>query len=56
MARLIIRAKDYGTHLFIVQLRSVKDGKCLPGIKLGDIGLKFAYDLSLPYITQFNSP
>lgn len=40
MARLMIDAKDYGIHSFIVQLRSLEDWKPLPGIELGDIGLK----------------
>jgi acyl-CoA oxidase len=42
MARLLIRAHDHGPHLFIVQLRSLEDGKPLPGMQLGDIGLKLA--------------
>ncbi|RDL38112.1 Acyl-coenzyme A oxidase [Venustampulla echinocandica] len=44
IARLIIGEKDYGVHAFIVQLRSLKDWKPLPGIELGDIGLKMAYN------------
>ncbi|XP_006463429.1 hypothetical protein AGABI2DRAFT_225220, partial [Agaricus bisporus var. bisporus H97] len=40
MARLIIHQKDYGIHAFMVQLRSFEDWKPLPGIELGDIGLK----------------
>jgi acyl-CoA oxidase len=46
MARLIVGRKDYGPHLFIVQLRSLDDGRPIPGIKLGDVGLKMAYVLS----------
>ncbi|KAF8523695.1 acyl-CoA dehydrogenase/oxidase C-terminal [Hysterangium stoloniferum] len=41
MARLIIDAKDYGVHPFMVQLRSLEDFKPIPGLELGDIGLKF---------------
>jgi acyl-CoA oxidase len=40
IARLIIHQKDYGVHSFMVQLRSFGDWKPLPGIELGDIGLK----------------
>lgn len=42
MARLVIASEDHGPHFFIVQLRSVPDGLPLPGIKLGDVGLKMA--------------
>ncbi|XP_071810948.1 peroxisomal acyl-coenzyme A oxidase 1-like isoform X1 [Apostichopus japonicus] len=42
-ARLITRGKDYGIHLFMVQLRSMKDHSSLPGIELGDIGPKLGY-------------
>jgi acyl-CoA oxidase len=38
MARLIIGGKDYGVHAFMVQLRSLKNFKPVPGIDLGDIG------------------
>ncbi|KAF1971701.1 acyl-CoA dehydrogenase/oxidase C-terminal [Bimuria novae-zelandiae CBS 107.79] len=44
MARLLVGPRDHGPHLFIVQLRFLVDGKPLPGIKLGDIGLKMAYN------------
>ncbi|KAE9613135.1 hypothetical protein Lal_00027466 [Lupinus albus] len=40
-ARLIIDEKDYGVHGFIVQLRSLGDHLPLPGITIGDIGMKF---------------
>ncbi|KAF9004041.1 hypothetical protein BDQ17DRAFT_1325909 [Cyathus striatus] len=40
MARLIIHGKDYGIHPFMVQLRSLSDFTPVPGIELGDIGLK----------------
>ncbi|BGP34663.1 hypothetical protein JCM10296v2_006485 [Rhodotorula toruloides] len=39
-ARLFIGGKDYGPHLFIVQLRSMKDHSLLPGIEAGEIGPK----------------
>ncbi|KAF2802696.1 acyl-CoA oxidase [Mytilinidion resinicola] len=44
VARLIIRNKDYGPHLFMVQFRSLSDGLPLRGIDLGDIGLKMSYN------------
>ncbi|CAH2059211.1 unnamed protein product [Thlaspi arvense] len=40
-ARLITNGKDYGVHGFIVQLRSLDDHSPLPGITVGDIGMKF---------------
>ncbi|KAL9665068.1 hypothetical protein QQ045_020477 [Rhodiola kirilowii] len=40
-ARLIIDGKDYGVNGFIVQLRSLDDHSPLPGITVGDIGMKF---------------
>ncbi|KAF5180433.1 Acyl-coenzyme a oxidase, partial [Thalictrum thalictroides] len=40
-ARLITDGKDYGVHGFIVQLRSLDDHSALPGITVGDIGMKF---------------
>ncbi|KAG0250848.1 acyl-coenzyme A oxidase [Mortierella polycephala] len=39
-ARLVLRGKDYGAHVFIVPLRSLDDHKHLPGIEIGDIGPK----------------
>lgn len=40
-AKLILPGgKDFGPHLFFVQLRSMHDHKVLPGIKIGDIGPK----------------
>ncbi|KAF8889619.1 acyl-CoA dehydrogenase/oxidase [Infundibulicybe gibba] len=40
MARLIARGTDHGVHPFMVQLRSLDDYRPLPGIELGDVGLK----------------
>lgn len=40
-ARLITDGQDYGVHGFIVQLRSLDDHLPLPGITIGDIGVKF---------------
>ncbi|GJN93945.1 hypothetical protein Rhopal_007004-T1 [Rhodotorula paludigena] len=39
-ARLMLGGKDYGPHLFIVQLRSEKDHSLMPGIQAGEIGPK----------------
>src|SRR5262249_19096665 len=44
MARLIIARDDYGPHLFMVEVRAVKDGTPLPGIELGDVGMKPSYN------------
>ncbi|XP_050206091.1 peroxisomal acyl-coenzyme A oxidase 1-like [Mercurialis annua] len=40
-ARLIIDGQEHGVHGFIVQLRSLDDHMPLPGITVGDIGMKF---------------
>ncbi|KAI3918736.1 hypothetical protein MKX01_042056 [Papaver californicum] len=40
-ARLLINGKDYGVNAFIVQLRGLDDHLPLPGITVGDIGMKF---------------
>ncbi|GLU05553.1 hypothetical protein SLE2022_226500 [Rubroshorea leprosula] len=40
-ARLITDGEDHGIHGFIVQLRSLDDHSPLPGITVGDIGMKF---------------
>ncbi|XP_074268985.1 peroxisomal acyl-coenzyme A oxidase 1 isoform X1 [Silene latifolia] len=40
-ARLIVDGQEHGVHGFIVQLRSLDDHLPLPGITVGDIGLKF---------------
>ncbi|XP_056160515.1 peroxisomal acyl-coenzyme A oxidase 1 [Syzygium oleosum] len=40
-ARLIVNGQDHGVHGFIVQLRSLEDHMPLPGITVGDIGMKF---------------
>lgn len=44
MARAVIRGRDHGPHLFVMQFRSVENHKVLPGIELGDIGLKLGYN------------
>ncbi|KAK9144546.1 hypothetical protein Sjap_004449 [Stephania japonica] len=40
-ARLKLGTQDHGVHGFIVQLRSLDDHVPLPGITIGDIGMKF---------------
>ncbi|XP_021757818.1 peroxisomal acyl-coenzyme A oxidase 1-like [Chenopodium quinoa] len=40
-ARLMTDGKEHGVHGFIVQLRSLEDHLPLPGITVGDIGMKF---------------
>ncbi|CAI0413141.1 unnamed protein product [Linum tenue] len=40
-ARLITDGQEHGVHGFIVQLRSLDDHMPLPGITIGDIGMKF---------------
>ncbi|MCO5569524.1 hypothetical protein L7F22_023238 [Adiantum nelumboides] len=40
-ARLLTDGKDYGVHAFIVQVRSLEDHHPLPGVIVGDIGVKF---------------
>ncbi|XP_043697495.1 peroxisomal acyl-coenzyme A oxidase 1-like [Telopea speciosissima] len=40
-ARLMTDGQDHGVHGFIVQIRSLDDHSPLPGITIGDIGMKF---------------
>ncbi|KAJ8020870.1 Peroxisomal acyl-coenzyme A oxidase 1 [Holothuria leucospilota] len=42
-ARLITQGKDHGTHMFMVQLRSLEDHRPMPGVELGDIGPKLGF-------------
>ncbi|KAF2117114.1 acyl-CoA dehydrogenase/oxidase C-terminal [Lophiotrema nucula] len=44
VARLLLGSVDHGPHFFIVQVRSLEEGKPIPGIKLGDIGMKMSYN------------
>ncbi|EGT32495.1 hypothetical protein CAEBREN_25370 [Caenorhabditis brenneri] len=44
VADLIIKDKSYGPHPFIVQLRDEKTHQPLPGITVGDIGPKMAFN------------
>ncbi|GAV77995.1 ACOX domain-containing protein/Acyl-CoA_dh_M domain-containing protein [Cephalotus follicularis] len=40
-ARLLTNGQEHGVHGFIVQIRSLDDHLPLPGITVGDIGIKF---------------
>jgi acyl-CoA oxidase len=44
MARLVVGGRDHGLHAFVVQVRSVEDFVPLPGVELGDMGLKMGYN------------
>ncbi|KAF1771591.1 hypothetical protein GCK72_003418 [Caenorhabditis remanei] len=45
VAHMIIKSKNYGPHPFMVQLRDEKTHNPLPGITVGDIGPKMAYNI-----------
>ncbi|KIX93956.1 uncharacterized protein Z520_10293 [Fonsecaea multimorphosa CBS 102226] len=40
VARLIIRGKDYGNHLFLVQLRNLDTQELMPGCEIYELGPK----------------
>ena len=52
MAQLLLGSQNKGLHFFVVQLRSLEDGKPLPGITLGDVGLKMAYVIAVGVFMQ----
>ncbi|KAL1967112.1 hypothetical protein VTN77DRAFT_3636 [Rasamsonia byssochlamydoides] len=54
MARLITQGKDYGVHPFVVQFRSLEDYTPMPGVELGDIGIKMAYNGTCNGYARFN--
>jgi len=54
VARLLVRAKDYGPHPFLVQFRSLDDGSPMPGIELGDLGMKMSYNSTCNGFATFN--
>ncbi|EGT32383.1 CBN-ACOX-1 protein [Caenorhabditis brenneri] len=45
VAHMIIKGKNYGPHPFMVQLRDEKTHAPLPGVTVGDIGPKMAYNI-----------
>ena len=47
MARLLVKGRHLGQHMFIVPLRSLADHSVLPGVELGDIGSKYGYHLKV---------
>ncbi|OVA04669.1 Acyl-CoA oxidase/dehydrogenase [Macleaya cordata] len=56
-ARLLIDGQDHGVHGFIVQIRSLDDHLPLPGITVGDVGMKFgngAYNIVDNGVLQFD--
>ncbi|KAJ4956491.1 hypothetical protein NE237_013274 [Protea cynaroides] len=56
-ARLITDGQDHGVNGFIVQLRSLDDHSPLPGITIGDVGMKFgngAYNSMDNGVLQFD--
>ncbi|XP_076086373.1 peroxisomal acyl-coenzyme A oxidase 1-like [Mytilus galloprovincialis] len=44
MAQLYTQGKCHGTHLFLVQVRSMEDHTIMPGLEIGDIGPKLGFD------------
>lgn len=42
-AKLITNGRDFGVHPFVVPLRSLKDHKPFPGVRVADIGPKFGF-------------
>ncbi|XP_072438508.1 peroxisomal acyl-coenzyme A oxidase 2-like isoform X2 [Chiloscyllium punctatum] len=44
LAQLYTQEKCHGMHAFIVQIRSLLDHSALPGVKIGDIGPKMAFE------------
>jgi len=40
VARLIIREKDYGNHLFLTQLRDLETQRLMPGVEIYELGPK----------------
>lgn len=44
MARLIVKGKDHGLHPFVIPLRRLDTFEPVPGVELGDIGMKMGYN------------
>lgn len=43
-AQLVVDGKNYGLHWFVLQVREQKTHRTLPGISIGDIGPKPAWN------------
>ena len=43
-ARCIALEVDYGVQPFIVPIRDLETHECLPGIEIGDMGVKLGYN------------
>ena len=46
MARLVSLGRDYGIHPFIVPIRDLNTHQPLPGVTVGDLGPKYAYEMN----------
>lgn len=53
-ARLIIGDQDHGPHFFMIRFRET-DGKPVPGIRLGDVGMKMSYNGTCNGYAIFNN-
>lgn len=54
-ARLIVDGKDYGVKPFVVQLRTKETFELLPGISIGDMGMKYGRNAIDNGWIQFNN-
>lgn len=54
MAQLVIDGEYHGISGFIVQLRSLENHKVVPGLELGDIGMKAGFDTQDNGYLKFN--
>lgn len=53
-ARLILGEKDHGPHFFMIKFRE-SDGKPVPNIHLGDVGMKMSYNGTCNGYAIFNN-
>lgn len=53
-AKLIVDGNSYGSQPFFIQIRDLDTHKILPGIEIGDIGAKFAYESKDNGYMRFN--
>ena len=54
MAKLLIDNKDHGIHAFVAQLRSLENHRVLPGVEVGDIGIKHGFESYDNGFVKFN--